>query len=192
MGGGRRFTCSLDRPSWRWSGKTVSGGRGACRPRAPATCDHCRVETFEVLDPVERLAALQEVTLFADLAPADLERIADVTSQRCYEPGELVFAEGAPGDEMLVVIEGGAHAGRPIAGNPVHLVELGVGSLVGELALLRRQPRLTDVVAGDDGMTALVIEAATLESVLEERPGVAHSMLAALADKLAESSLLDM
>ena len=61
--------------------------------------------------------------------------------------------------------------------------------MVGELAIFREAPRVADVVAGPDGVSGLVIDAATLDRILQERPQIALSLLAALADKLAEASV---
>lgn len=149
------------------------------------------MDVTENLDPMERLLVLQEVPLFAGLATPDLERIAAVVSERRYEPGEVVFAEGDLGDEMLIIVDGHVEVLRVTDDAHRTLGILGPGSPVGEMALLRRQPRSANVVAGADGMSALAIDATTLAAILQERPAIAFALLGTLADTLTRTSLLD-
>ena len=143
------------------------------------------MDVVDTLDRVEHLEVLAGVPLFTGLSVADLESIADVTSLRALGPDDRVFAQGDPGDEMLIVVEGGVDVIRRGPDGSRHLASLGPGGVVGELSIFRRLPRSADVVAGSDGVTCLVIGARTLEHILQERPQVALGMLAALADKIA-------
>jgi len=147
---------------------------------------------MDVLDPfdeMERLELLGGVPLFAGLEVEDLAHIADVTSIRSHGPGDLVYVQGDPGGEMLVVVEGtGEVVHRGVSGSR-RLAMLAPGSVVGELAVLRASVRAADVVAGPKGLVGLVIDAGTLDHILQERPGIALAMLSALADKLAAASV---
>jgi CRP/FNR family cyclic AMP-dependent transcriptional regulator len=141
------------------------------------------------LDRMDRLAVLGGVPLFAGLAVDDLERISDVTSLVTHEPGDTVFAQGDPGSEMLVLVEGSVEiVHRSAAGNR-SLATLGPGAVVGELAIFRESPRAADVVAGAEGVTGLLIDSPTLDRILQERPQIAVALLAALAEKLAAASV---
>jgi len=144
------------------------------------------VETLDFLDRMECLEVLGGVPLFAGLALEDLESIAEVTSMRAYHHGETVFAQGDPGSEMLVLVEGSVEIVSGTAEEPVAV--LGPGEVVGELAILRGSERTADVVARPEGMTGLVIDARMLGHILQERPQIALAMLAALAEKLAAAS----
>ena len=50
--------------------------------------------------------ALQECRLFATLSDADLERVAEMTSERDHEPGVTIFQEGAAANELYLLQEG--------------------------------------------------------------------------------------
>ncbi|HSM01753.1 MAG TPA: cyclic nucleotide-binding domain-containing protein [Acidimicrobiia bacterium] len=145
------------------------------------------METVDFLDQMECLEVLGGVPLFAGLAVDELESIAEVTSLRSEPHGEIVFAQGDPGSEMLVVVEGSVEIiHRGSADGPMAV--LGPGEVVGELAILRSSERSADVVAGPEGVTGLVIDSTMLGHILQERPQIALAMLAALAEKLAAAS----
>lgn len=145
------------------------------------------MEAIDFLDRMECLEVLGGVPLFGGLALEDLESIAGVTSLRSHDHGETVFTQGDPGSEMLVVVEGSVeiiHRGKA----DERMAVLGPGAVVGELAILQKSTRTADVVAGPEGVTGLVIDAAMLDHILQERPQIALAMLAALAEKLAASA----
>ena len=143
---------------------------------------------IDPIDRFERLTLLGGVPLFSGLDVDELESIAEVTSLRAHDPGETVFTQGETGAEMLVIVEGSVdvvHRSRDAARS---LATLAPGAVVGELAIFRGSPQAADVVAGDDGFVGLVIDADTLDRILQERPQIALALLAALAEKLAVAS----
>jgi CRP/FNR family transcriptional regulator len=123
--------------------------------------------------------------MFAGLDPEDLERIATLFTERRYDTGELIFAWGAEGDEMLIIIEGEVTVSRPHQGSETPLRTVRSGDYVGELSLLRSQPRTANVTAGPKGVRGLILRRAELHAILEERPETAMAMLATLAERLA-------
>ena len=54
-----------------------------------------------------------------------------------YEPGQVVFEEGQPGDVMYAIIEGEVEIA--VQGKPIDLV--GPGGIIGEMALVDDSPR---------------------------------------------------
>ena len=95
------------------------------------------VRETDTLDIVDRVLALQRVSMFAEVDPEDLERIAALTSERHYDPGELIFAWGAESNEMLVIVRGEVTVSRQGEGS-FRPKTLRSGEHVGELALLAR------------------------------------------------------
>ena len=73
--------------------------------------------------------------------PADLFRQDD--NPVILAPGDSLFAEGDPGTEMFVLLEGSVNV---VIKNRV-IENLGVGSLIGEMALIDESPRAASVVA---------------------------------------------
>ena len=138
------------------------------------------VHETHLLTPLDRVLALQRVAMFSEVDPEDLEKIALATVERRYEANEVIYHEGDVGDEVLVIVSGEVE----IRHGRDEIRSYGAGELVGELAFLRRAPRSADVVAGDDGVQGLVLGSSELQGILEERPEVAMSMLATLAERL--------
>jgi hypothetical protein len=139
----------------------------------------------KTLTPMECVIALSRVPLFSDLDPEDMERLAEVTSQRRYGADEMIYREGARGEEMLIILQGEAVASRSRDDEAKVIRTFGPGDHVGELALLRGQPRVSDVVAGPEGAQALALGKPEFQAILEERPEVALIMLGTLADRIA-------
>lgn len=137
---------------------------------------------------IDRILALQAVPMFSDLVPEDLEQIAERCEQRRYAPGEAVYRQGDPGDEMFIVTSGEVRIvrrGDSTDGTTREVRRYGPGDHVGELSLLRGQPRVADVVAGDDGVIGLALDAPSFRAILDDRPEVVLAMLATLAERLS-------
>lgn len=146
-------------------------------------------ETMDVvwsLDIADRIVALQSVSMFSAVDIADLEQIVEALVEKRFEPGERIFQRGDWEDDMIFVISGEAH----LAGD-TPLAVRGPGEHIGELAMLRHQPRSLTATAGPDGMHGLVMDCRSLERMVEERPQIAVSMLKTLADMLAAANTAD-
>lgn len=138
------------------------------------------------LDIADRILALQSVRMFSAVDIADLEQIVEALVEKRFEPGEQIFQRGDWEDDMIFVISGEAH----LEGD-VPIAVRGPGEHIGELAMLRHQPRSLTATAGPDGMHGLVMDCRILERMVEERPQIAVSMLKTLADMLAAANTAD-
>ena len=91
---------------------------------------------------------LKRVPLFADLADRDIEKIAQITHIRTYEPGETVFYQGEPGAGMYIIESGLVSIVLDLADEDrLKLTDLEEGDFFGELALLDESPRSADAIA---------------------------------------------
>lgn len=144
-------------------------------------CDNSAVEVISSLDTADRILALQAIAMFAGLNVADLEQLAECVVERRYEPAEVIFRRGDWEDDMIMIVSGEAQLNADVAMEP-----RGQGEHIGELAMVRHQPRSLTAVAGSDGMHGLAIDCRVLEELIEERPQIAIAMLGTLADLLAE------
>jgi HEAT repeat protein/ATP/ADP translocase len=149
-------------------------------PRGDAMAD-----TDQTLGAVERMLFLRRVPLFSRLAPEDLQRIAATATERLYEPHEPLVEEGDLGDELVVIVEGDVMVVQTDGRDARLIRAYTVGDHVGELAILRAQPRVASVIACDEGVRGLVIGGDGLRAILEERPEAALAMLATLADRIS-------
>ncbi|MGB7860602.1 MAG: HEAT repeat domain-containing protein [Acidimicrobiia bacterium] len=133
---------------------------------------------------LDRVIALQRVPTFSSLDPEDLELIAQAADEAHFVAGEPIYTTGDAGGEMMVIIDGEVVVTATHDDAVVEIARYGAGQHVGELALLDGSPRSADVHAGDEGVSALIIAALDLTSILEERPAVAIAMLSTLAARL--------
>jgi hypothetical protein len=143
-------------------------------------------DTDRTLGELDRMLFLRRVPLFGGLDPEDLQRIAAVAVERLYGPDEALVREGDAGEELVVIVEGDVRVVRG-EGDEARLVRTyAAGDHVGELAVLRRQPRSATVLAGGDGVRGLVISGEGLRAILAERPEAAMAMLATLAERISQ------
>jgi len=127
---------------------------------------------------VEHLGA---VPLFAACSRKDLQRIARASDQTELAPGRVLTRQGETGRECFVIVQGEVKVER----NGKKIATLGPGACIGELSLLDKGPR-TATVTAQSPITVLVLGPREFSGVLEEVPGLAHKLLAALATKVRE------
>jgi len=115
---------------------------------------------------------------------AELERIG---RRQTADRPDVLLARGESADRVLVLESGRVKVTVPTAaGTDAVLTFRGPGALLGEQALLDRQPRSADVVAIEP-VQLLVVAASTFRSFLATHPDVALAMLAMLSTRLRDS-----
>lgn len=135
-----------------------------------------------------------------DLTDAEARRLAGFGSLREAAAGEQVFQEGEPGEEMLILLEGRVEAwkkDRREGQADLHLGDEAAGEILGEIALLRRGPRMASVRA-TEASRFFVLDRAAFERLVAEGDAIAYKIGLKLARSLAEriawvnDTLLDM
>ena len=127
---------------------------------------------------------LQKVPLFSHLAPADLQRVAEVAREKSYPRNSVILFEDDPGDALYVVARGQVKVvliGDD--GREVILSVLGEGDFFGEMALLDDEPRSAHVIAMEDS-DLLVLRREEFEGILQQRPMIALALLRELTRRL--------
>ena len=133
-----------------------------------------------------RLEALRHVGLFKGMSKRSLAKINEMSEVRTAAPGEILVAEGDPGSDAMVVLEGTASVKR----GRRKVSELTVGQVFGEMALLDRQPRSATVTA-EEPMRVLVIQGTEFRKLLTKVPGLADALLATLSRRLREADAVN-
>ena len=142
---------------------------------------------------------LSETTLFAGLAPADLNTIAAASTDRQLQRGDVIFEEGDTPDELYVVISGRiAITNRSIDGRESMVALMEPGDLFGEMGLFSRQGRS----AGARALEASVVTAVSYEplnNLYQGDPSLLWPVVEMLAGRLrnmdealADSVFLDV
>ena len=125
---------------------------------------------------------LAATELFSGADKAGLELLAERTVEVDVPAGHVLVRQGDDGTGLFLIVSG---AVRVIRGGGT-VARLGPGEVVGELAVIDRQPRLAQVVT-DEPTVCLALAAWDLESVIAAQPTVAMALLRVLARRLREA-----
>ena len=137
---------------------------------------------------------MRRAPLFATIDQETAESlIAQMTSAR-LERGDVLFHEGDQGDRLYVIGEGKIKLGRTSSDGRENLLAiLGPGEMFGELSLFDPGPRTATATAVAETQVVSMSHD-QLKNFLAARPGVATTLLAALARRLRRTneSLADL
>jgi CRP-like cAMP-binding protein len=124
---------------------------------------------------------LAEVPLFAGLPTAALDRLAASCRRRDYQADQELFAEGDPGDSLVVLEDGQLRVVRyTSAGTEVVLAVVEAPAALGELSLLDGAPRDATVRAQRRSTVRLVPRQVFL-ALLRDEPAFVEGLLTTLA-----------
>jgi len=121
---------------------------------------------------------VREVLLFDGCSDEELRRIARMADEIAVPAGYVLVYEGDWGHDVFVVAEGEAR----VTVNGRTLAVLGVGSVIGELAVLSPAPRSATVTAATP-MRFFVFYADAFEALLTEHPVIARRLMGGVAHK---------
>ena len=133
-------------------------------------------------DLARKLRALEQAALFSTLNRKQLRLLAFGARWFEAEAGETIFLKNdAPTDGAYLVLEGAAGLYLPVEGEADRLVATaGPGTLVGELGLIRNEPRALSMVADGD-LRCLRIGAEEFLAVVENDAATAFKLLQVVA-----------
>ena len=114
--------------------------------------------------------ALQQISLFRGVEPADLDAVAGLAEAKAYGPGEQIFDHGHPADALFVILIGTVEIFAP--GKDIALISMASGQTVGEVAFFRRAAHNASARARET-THVMRIGFAALDRLLAERPGLA-------------------
>jgi CRP-like cAMP-binding protein len=97
--------------------------------------------------------------------------------------GERLFSAGDAGDQMFLVIEGKVNV---VLGENI-LATVGLHGIVGEMALIDREPRSATAVVSESGEVA-VINRETFLDLVREQPSFALYVMGTMAKRLRRMS----
>jgi hypothetical protein len=127
---------------------------------------------------------LTTVGLFAGFGQSELDAIEPLLRRAHYEKGSVIFREGDPGDELLIVTNGTASAYLQLPQMNVRLASFAPGTMFGELALLDQGPRSATVIA-DEELVCYALSKANFAVLAAKVPDVAIRLVAAIGRELS-------
>ena len=133
-------------------------------------------------DLARKLRALEQIDLFSGLNRKQLRLLAFGARWYSAKPGEVVFLkDDEPKDGAYVLIEGEAGLYLPKPDDVDQLIlTVGPGRLVGELGLIRKEPRALSMIASTD-LTCLRIGEEEFLAVVENDAATAFKLLQVVA-----------
>ena len=119
----------------------------------------------------------RSIYLFKDLSDEELALISDITAERDFFAGEVIFKEGDAGDAFYAVLEGKVRISKEIEGaGEEALTILDKGSYFGEMALIDEFPRSASVTAHTD-CRVLMMDKADFFQLLSRNKDLAYKLL---------------
>ena len=143
------------------------------------------MDTLNTVSMLERILLLREIPIFAELAPEDLELVANIAREEWYPRGAVLFHQGDEGNMMFVIVEGNLQVLRTVNGVEQVLTERGAGDFVGKMAIIESAPRSATLCAQTD-VRVLAIDGETFKGILRERPDVSFAVLRSVSRRLRE------
>ncbi|MFZ2068116.1 MAG: SulP family inorganic anion transporter [Xanthobacteraceae bacterium] len=129
--------------------------------------------------------AAGDIGLFAGYPQGDVKTIAAQMKRKTYPAGTIVFHEGEPSDEVLIVLKGTASAYlQRVNAASIRLATFSPGTVFGELALLDHGPRSASVVADAD-LVCYALSRADYAELAEKSPSAAILFVAAIGRELS-------
>jgi len=129
---------------------------------------------------------LRSIVLFEQLGEDALSEVSAHLQPRTLTPGTVLFNKGEPGDEMFVVRQGSLALYIPIPDKPGEERPIRIiapGEVVGEMALIDRQPRSVSARALDE-VQVLALKGDDLRRMLRQYPSMALAVMSGLNNRI--------
>ena len=149
---------------------------------APAPAPTVEEDDLEGLDyiaaaepepaPAEERRAFVSTPLFEGFSQQELVAVIRGLKLLTFAPGDILVAEGGPGDSLFILASGSVKAFvRNPKGQYVKVNELGEGAFFGEIAVLTGKPRTATITAASP-CEVLELDRAALDSITASHPRV--------------------
>jgi hypothetical protein len=141
------------------------------------------------LDPAlaRRMGQMAVSPLFQHLPLESIERLCQLATATHYAPGQLISGQGAPSEDVLLVVEGSAKVLVETARGTASVGVVEPGQTIGELGAITGEPRSAAAVADDDGAAVLSIPTAIFRALLDQDLRAATGMLRLVSERLTQS-----
>ena len=129
---------------------------------------------------VEKAIFLHEVDVFSDVPADQLAYLAAIAEERSKEPGQTIYSEEDPAEELFLVLEGRVRLHR----GEVEVTVVGPGEAFGTWALFDDEPRVMSATVQDEPVELLRIDRAEFIEVLADNVQITSAILKAVVRRL--------
>lgn len=138
----------------------------------------------------DEVEVLRKVLLFSGIEPAKLKLLAFTSERMNFAKGQSLMRQGEMGDAAYLILEGDADILVDNGDGPVKVASVGRNGFVGEMAILRNQPRTATVTAATEVSTLKITKDGFFQ-LIEDSPKIAVEMMRILAQRL-EATTIDL
>ena len=138
----------------------------------------------------DEVELLRKVSLFSGIEPAKLKLLAFTSERLHFDKGQSLMRQGEMGDAAYLILSGEADVLTDTADGLVKVASIGRNGFVGEMAILRDQPRTATVTAVTE-VSTLRITKESFFQLIEDSPKIAIELMRILAQRL-ESTTMDL
>ncbi|MBN3512158.1 MULTISPECIES: Crp/Fnr family transcriptional regulator [Mycobacteriaceae] len=131
---------------------------------------------------------LARAGIFQGVSPDAVAALVRQLEPVTFRRGEVVFAEGEPGDTLYIITAGKVKIGRKsVDGRDSLITLMGPSDMFGELAIFDPGPRTSTVTALTE-LKTVVMSRSVLRSWIADRPEIAEQLLRVLARRLRRTN----
>lgn len=135
----------------------------------------------------ETADALAKAPMFGTLDEAGRAAVASELREMTYEPGQVIFSRGDPGNDLHIVLRGRVRLSVLTSdGRELSFAHAEPPSIFGELAVFDGRPRSADATAVNKVVT-LCLSKAAFGRLLRQRPEVAEAAIRFLSGRLRDA-----
>ena len=127
---------------------------------------------------------LRLVPLFNGMTDRSFEAIADLASETTFAAGDVLFRQGEPGHEFIIIVTGRARVER----DGKHVRDLGPGDFLGEISLVDAGPR-TATVTAIEAIDALCVHRDGFADLIDRIPVFRLEVMNALTQRIRATAV---
>ena len=132
-----------------------------------------------------RRQALANIELFASLAPAELDTLAQGLTRAPFVAGDTITRQGAVAHWLYLLVSGDADVWAEENGTRNYVATLPTGDVFGEMGMMTGEPRSATVTAKSD-VECFRLDKTAFEAILRERPDIAEEISTVIANRRSE------
>jgi CRP/FNR family transcriptional regulator, cyclic AMP receptor protein len=132
--------------------------------------------------------ALAKVALFANLDSKYIKGIAQICTERSFQPGDPLMKQGEDGIGLFIILSGRVRVEKvDMSGKQVEIASNGAGDILGEFAVLDGAKR-TATVTATEPTNCLVLASWEFTSFMKAHPEVAIDILPIVVKRFRETN----